>query len=242
MALRVVILVPRRADQGRRDELWAFTRSWLTEHHPDFEIVEGESPEGPFNRGAAINRAARSAGAWDVAIVHDGDNIVAPRRLTAAVEDAHLTGLATVAHDTYMYLDRESSDEILEHPRGPWWPRPQIDNVDTRYDPYIIHKHVSGVVVVPRVAWDATGGFAELTGWGSEDSLFLVLCNAFGGGVEWSRGTALHLWHEHAEADTTRVIRHRNKEILSIAKKFELRGELVKLRAYLKTLGHPIPE
>jgi hypothetical protein len=34
---------------------------------PDYRVVEGEHTEGPFNRSAAINSAAKLAGNWDVA-------------------------------------------------------------------------------------------------------------------------------------------------------------------------------
>ena len=240
--MKVVILVPRRADNGRRDTLWAFTKAWLTENHPTWRIIEGDSTadEGPFNRGLAINRAAAKAGKWDVAIVHDGDNIVHPAKLKAAVTLAHTSQHMTFAHDTYMYLDRESSDAMLAE--DAWFPRPQIDNVRTGYAPYIIHKHISGVQAVPRAVWDATGGFVEeLRGWGSDDSMFAVLCNVFGGGVQWVPGTCLHLWHEHTPSDTARVDVRRNREHLARAKRFERAQHPDQLRDYLATVGHLVP-
>lgn len=239
--MRVVILVPRRADGGRRDMLWDFTHTWLTSHHPDWDIVEGESPDGPFNRGAALNRAARDAGDWDIAIVHDGDNITAPAVLEEAVRQAAETSVTRIAHDTYMYLDRDSSDEIISNPTGPWWPRPQIYNVREAYSPYVIHKHVSGVVVVPRPVWTATNGFVEMKGWGADDSFHIVLCNALGGGVEWVKGTALHLWHEHNPADSTRIDRVRNRQQMMQAKLYERRQDREGLKRYLATLGHVVP-
>ena len=60
--MRTVILVPYRSDGDRRDQLWDFTRNWLQRHHPDYPIYLGPSPDGPFNRSAAINQAARDAG------------------------------------------------------------------------------------------------------------------------------------------------------------------------------------
>lgn len=239
--MRVVILVPRRADGARRDQLWAFTKTWLATQHPDWPIYEGESPDGPFNRGAAINAAARAAGVWDVAVVHDGDNVTAPARLLDAVEKAHATGITHIAHDTYMYLDKESSDEILANPTGAWFPRPQIYQVRPGYAPYVIHKHVSGIVAVPRRVWNITNGFVEFTGWGSEDSLHIVMCNALAGGVEWIPGTALHLWHEHAPADIDKVLKSRNRANMLRAKQLERRGDPVSLKRYLASLGHIIP-
>lgn len=239
--MRTVILVPRRADGGRRDQLWAFTKTWLTKNHPDWAIFEGSSPDGPFNRGAAINTAARAAGDWDIAIVHDGDNIVNPSKLREAVEKAYVSQITHIAHDTYQYLDEESSDWIIEHPEGPWWPRPQLYDVRQGYAPYMLHKHVSGVVVVPRAVWDKTGGFVELAGWGAEDSFHIALCNALGGGIEWVRGTALHLWHEHTATDTNRVLRARNRNTMLTAKQYERSRDVTGLKRYLAQLGHPVP-
>jgi hypothetical protein len=213
----------------------------LTTRHPDYEIFTGESPDGPFNRGAAINVAARAAGQFDVAIIHDGDNIVSPTALAQAVESAHSSGITHIAHDTYMYLEQESSDEIVANPAGPWWPRPQIYDVKDAYSRFIIHKHVSGVVVVPATVWTATNGFVELTGWGAEDSFHIVLCNALGGGVNWVKGTALHLWHEHADTDIQRELRRKNRQLMLRAKQFERRRDIPGLKQYLAELGHTVP-
>lgn len=243
--MRTVILVPRRADGGRRDELWAWVRSWLERNHPEWEIVEGASPEGPFNRGAAINQAARDAGQWDVAVVHDADNFASPAKLRLAVERAH-SGVTQVAHSTYQYLGQEASEEILQNPDGPWWPDLQLLDANPAtdskgYNRYNRHKHVSGIVAVPRRVWEVTDGFVELTGWGSEDSLHLVMCNALGGGVEWVSGSCYHLWHEHAGEDTTKDIRSKNRQEMLAAKRFERRGDIAGLKAYLAELGHPVP-
>jgi hypothetical protein len=244
--MRAVILVPRRADGGRRDALWEFTRAWLTRNHPDYDLFEGASPDGPFNRGAAINAAARAAGDWDVAVVHDGDNFLNPRRLVEAIGLAHSTGIAHIAHSTYLYLPKDSSDEILANPAGPWWPDLQINdanpNVDReRYNRYAIHRHVSGVVAIPKRVWAATNGFAELTGWGSEDSLHIVMCNALGGGVRWVPGACFHLWHEHNPEDINRVLRKRNRDRLLLAKHYEHNGDLAALKRHLVSIGHHVP-
>lgn len=238
--MRVVILVPRRSDGGRRDELWNFTKTWLMKHHGDWEIVEGDAPEGPFNRGAAINNAARQAGDWDYAVITDGDNIVHPEDLNKALELAKTTGLMTYPHDAYFYLDRESSDRITNGDM--WFVQPQIYNVRPGYTPFLIHKHISGIQVVPRSVWDATGGFVELQGWGSEDSMFAILCNTFGGGVEWVRHAACyHLHHDHNKADASEEDRKRNRGHLLNLKRLERRQSPRELRTYLLSLGHTVP-
>lgn len=240
--MKVVVLVPRRGDGGRRDELWDFTRAWLEANHPDYEIVTGDSPAGPFNRGAAINAAARAAGDWDIAIVHDGDNIVPPEQLREAVKRAHYTKVMHYAHDAYYYLDRRSSDRIMAGPDH-WWVVPQIYNGKVGYREHLLHKHISGVQAVPRSVWDATGGFVELTGWGSEDSIFAVLANTLGGGVEWVYGPCYHLFHDHAAADVERGLVAENRKQLMNIKRLEKTypRHPESLKEELRSMGHPVP-
>ena len=52
---------------------------------PDYRVVEGEHTEGPFNRSAAINAAAKLAGNWDVAVIADADTWVPYAQLDEAV-------------------------------------------------------------------------------------------------------------------------------------------------------------
>lgn len=217
--MKVAILVPRRADNGRRDELYAFTKAWLTEHHPDWPIIEGDAPEGPFNRGAAINNAARKAGDWDVAVISDGDNICAPAKLVEAVNIAAETGHMVFPGDTYCYLDEESSNQIMAAGGPGWWPRPQINVSPNRrdrtgYSPFMIHKHVSGIQAIRRDSWDKSGGFVELTGWGAEDSIFWTIVEAAGIPIEYLTGPIFHFYHDHAAADIEPGLRRANRQFL----------------------------
>ena len=241
--MKVVVLVPRRADGGRRDELWAFTKAWLERHHPDYEIFEGDNPlsEGLFNRSLAINRAAKAAGDWDVAIVHDGDNICEPEALEEAVAYAADHQVMTFAGDTYSYCSQANSDRMLR--TGRLISRPQIYDVREQYKRYLIHKHISGIQAVPRSVWEKTGGFFEnLNGWGSDDSIFAVLCNLFGGGVHWiPESTIIHFWHDHSKADTERSVVAANRVKLLTLKRFEHRKDRAGARAYMAELGHTVP-
>lgn len=224
--MKVAIVVPMRRGDPRREELWDFTRGWLEEHHSDWLLLEGDDKPGPFNRGYSINTAAKRAAEiinWDVLVIHDGDNVVSPAKLKTAVQLAHDTQIMHYAHDTYFYCDKESSDEMMAAYRvgGAWFPRPQIQNVKPGYAPYTIHKHVSGVQAVPREVWDNTGGFIEWPGWGGDDSVFAMLCNTIGGGVEWVKGTAIHFWHPHAPSDVVPLDIKRNRQRVLQMKRLE---------------------
>lgn len=231
MGIRTVVLVPRRLDHGRRDELWAWVRNWLTEHHPDYPICEGASPDGPFNRGAAINDAARKAGDWDVAIVSDADNIADPQTLERAVERAYLNGGCVFPFETYVYLDEFSSDRLMNE--NNWFVAP----LPPRWA--ITREHRSGIQCLSRTAYEQVGGFIELAGWGYEDCVTAWMLNIFTNGIEHLGGGAYHLWHPRLGDPETSSESVANRKVL--ADVMALSAVPDQLREYLRSGGHPIP-
>jgi hypothetical protein len=226
--------VPYRGDGGRRDQLWGFTRSWLELNHPDWEIIEGNSPNGPFNRGAAVNEAARQAGDWDVAVIHDADNIADPEVLVQAVERAHRGERCVFPFETYLYLNEYSTNRLIED--GSWFVTP----IEQRWGVMREHEHYSGVQAISRVAYDLVGGFPELEGWGSEDVIMGVMLKVFTNGVEYLQGSALHLYHgEGHEGPERQKYGEINREIQADVMGLSVMPE--QLREYLRAHGHPIP-
>ena len=72
---RIVILVPWRGGDDRREWLWDICRPWLERF--GWPIFTGDSV-GPWARAAAVNAAesaAEAAGGWDLALVADTDTI-----------------------------------------------------------------------------------------------------------------------------------------------------------------------
>lgn len=186
--MNVAVIVPRRSDGGRRDELWRWVKSrWESEH--DWPIHEGHHDEGPFNRSAAINRAARDAGAWDVAIVADSDSFVGKDQIEAAVDTCATTGQMTLAYDRFAYLSRAMSDQIMLGFDGDWTPGVE----------FWIPGTCSSMVVITRPVWDEAEGFDEgFVGWGGEDVAFSHKAQTFGGGLQRIPGFLWHLWHPPA--------------------------------------------
>lgn len=184
--MRVVGLTPRRADGGRRDVVAAWIRNrWETEH-PEWPLIEGHHNDGPFNRSEAINRAAEAAGEWDVAIITDADSFVGPDQLDQAVDLAARTGQITFAYDSFRYLNRPGSKQIMAGYLGDWFP----------FVEWTLTGTCSSMVVVPRSLWDQAGGFDPgFRGWGMEDVGFSLACQALGGGMQRVPGTVWHLFH-----------------------------------------------
>lgn len=183
--MRVVVLVPRRADGGRRDQLWAFVRDWYAQHHPDMDVVEGHHDDGPFNRSAAVNRAAENAGDWDLALITDADLIHPPAQLHRAIDVCQRTGKMTITYDTYRYLGEKMTNAVLAGFGGNWMTGCE----------FTMHGSCSGFFI-GRDLWDETGGFDEgFDGWGYEDSCYNRIAWTFGGGVQTIPGDVFHLQH-----------------------------------------------
>ena len=149
--MNVVILVPRRGGYPDRDRLWAFCRTWWLNDFPDWEIHEGEGPEGPFCRSHAINEAATKAGDWDVAVIIDADVLLDPHAVRAAVDLAVATDGMTLAYHRRVLLDGPATDKVLSGFRGNWndLGRQAADRFDA----------CSSAVVVICKIWDVVGGF-----------------------------------------------------------------------------------
>ncbi len=183
--MRVAVIVPRRPDGGRRDELWRYVRARWEREHPDWPIYVGDHLEGPFNRSAALNAAARAAGNWDAAVILDADAIIDPAQVRDAVDKAYDEDAMVIAYYRYCYLNRKMTDRIMAGFDGNYWPGVEWSMTNT----------CSTVVAVSRRLWDRVGGFDEgFQGWGFEDCAFSVACSAFGARLRVP-GEVWHLWH-----------------------------------------------
>lgn len=188
--MRVVVLVPRRADNGRRDHLWQYVKGRWNDLHPLFEVFEGEDETDlPFNRSAALNRAAKAAGDWDVALVVDADTFAGPTQIESAVLHAAITGRFTLCFDRWCALNQDMSDAIMKGFDGDWTPGVYASMGGT----------CSSLIAIPRELWDAVDGFDEgFVSWGGEDVAFWRACETLGGGFDRIPGDCWHLHHESA--------------------------------------------
>lgn len=203
--MRDVILVPRRDDNGPRDELWDGTvKPWWERHQSHMPIIEGYHTEGLFNRSSALNRASLLAGDWERAVIIDADVMCDPERVKEAVEIAGRTGSMVLPHSIRHDLSPDATGAVkrgeldpltidipmLKRPRRVIWHSYSVENG---------HPSVSSVVVISRRQWDEVGGFDEaFRGWGYEDTAFAAACETFGGIIRMP-GEVWHLWHPTAK-------------------------------------------
>lgn len=190
--MKTVVLVPYRSDSDRRDRLWDFTRDWLQRHHHDWPILVGESPDGPFNRSAAINHAAAQAD-WDIAIISDADTVVPPRQLRAAHARASLDDRLCAAFTSVAELTQVSTEHLLTTGDV------NLCTLEIEHLRTIDIETQSSVLVCNRFLWDKIGGFDEkFVSWGGEDNAFWKAATIVGGSPHRIFGHAFHLWHEWA--------------------------------------------
>ena len=190
--MRVVVLVPRRDDNGWRDELWGYVRSYLEREHSDWPIHEGHHDDGPFNRSKAINAAARQAGDWDVALIADSDTVTPPASLRTGAEMASALGYMVNCLDLRVLLNEGATRRIIEgrvDQRAAWRKASWVERIE--------YEAPSSAVVVRRDLFDRVNGFDErFVGWGHEDSAFRVACETVTGVPMLRVGAdAYHLWH-----------------------------------------------
>lgn len=197
---RIVILIPWRGGEERREWLWDICRPWLERF--GWPIYTGDSV-GPWARAAAVNAASAAAGDWDLALVADCDTIPDPGSIYRAMDWIRSTGGAARPHAERWMLTKEGS--LLAAQRGPGAIKP---------------KHLGklypggGLLVITREAWDKVGGFDEdFIGWGYEDSAMTMSLMKLG---LWERlpGEAWHLWHSGEQNKPRRESMNRYRALL----------------------------
>jgi hypothetical protein len=192
-----VFLVPRRNDNGHRDQLWQYARARWEQYFHDVAVVEGHHDDGPFNRAAAINRAARAAGEWDVGIIIDSDVLLSVSQVRAAIDSATSTGKVTWGHRRWRGIREDATVRLVADQRdlGAELNRDELDLIVERTNPL----SWSCCIAVPRPVFDDLGGLDErFKGWGFEDMAFQsVICGLYG--YERIEGDVVHLWHPRSE-------------------------------------------
>jgi len=202
-----VFLVPRRDDGGHRDRLWAYARARWERYFPEVAIFEGHHDDGPFNRAAAINRAARAAGDWDIGIVIDSDVLLSVSQVRAAIERAQATGRVTWAHRRWRGIREDAAVRVVADARdlGAELSRDELDLIVERTNPL----SWSCCFAVPRAVFDDLGWLDErFRGWGFEDMAFQsIIAGLYG--HERIEGDVVHLWHPRSEE---RIVKGENRE------------------------------
>lgn len=214
----VSVVVPWRADSGHRDAAWQYLRPrW----EATGEVVEGTRPDGPWVKALAV-RDALTRASGDLLVIADADVYCDPRPALAAVD----AGSAwAVPHLQVHRLTPEATAAVLAG-------GPLGGAVEQRPYRGMIG---GGVVVLPRVMYEACPLDTRFAGWGQEDQAWGIALTALHG-PPW-RGTAdlWHLWHPPQErisrSTGSMVGRYLLDQYVAAADEGRMREYLDRLRA-----------
>lgn len=196
--MKVSVLVPFRTDEGRRDALRDLVASRthyaLDAAGIDHEIVVSDDRRANhdlFNRGQAINLAARDA-TGDVLVIHDADTTYDSADAFARAVESTLSDRKWRLPTVYAQLTEAATDPVLQGR----FPREETLEHAGQTEWVGVGICWSGLVIVPREAFELVGGGDErYIGWGADDvALGLALDALYGRHVRYP-GAAIHLWH-----------------------------------------------
>lgn len=185
--LDVPVIVPFRDDGASRTRVW----SLIWEHYwPNCSLMLSGSPDGPFNRSAAINQGVDAFKNADVVVVADADSVTNPYALERAVGLARDTGKMVFPFHRWVSVYEDEAEDFLKT----WqldWDRPRKINP-------LSH---SAILVIPRNVWERVNGFDEhFKGWGFEDMAFFHAVKTLTGDPLRLEGDVFHIEHDRDPA------------------------------------------
>lgn len=189
----VSVLVPWRPDGADRDRAWACVRRWWAETHPDWRVVTGSCPPGPWIKALAVADALDRA-IGDLLVVADAD--VLTDGLAAAVKAVRNGAPWAIPHNLLYRLTPEATEAVYcgtaPHVGMPVTKKPHEGYAG------------GGITVIPREMYEAVPLDPRFAGWGSEDEAWsLGLRAVVGKPVRIDRP----MWHLHHEPQP-RLNRH----------------------------------
>jgi len=219
----VSVLIPYKPDNGLRDRLFKWVKTFYETMMPEVELCIGESFSVPFNRSQAINIAAKQA-TRDVFVIADADVFYDPQILVQGMKLLKQHPWV-IPYFTWKDLSKSSSEKLLVH--SPQWPLPfKVNYKERRFKK---SKPISGVIIVTRENFNLVKGFDErFAGWGREDNAFKdamnTICGPF---IRLNAASIYHLWHPKVGSRGNPNIDNNNNLYNRYAKK---RGNLEEMK------------
>lgn len=178
----VSVVVPWRPDGGPRDSAWEYLAWRWRRTHPNWQVVTGTAPDGPWCKAAAVAEALPRA-TGEVLIVADAD-VWCPGVTQAVDAVANGAGWA-VPHGLVHRLTPDATMAVLAG--GPLLgPVVQF--------PYRGYPG-GGMTVLTRETYEQVPLDPRFAGWGQEDESWALALTCLTG-APWRGDAPLwHLWH-----------------------------------------------
>lgn len=193
--MSVAVLVPWRTDDKVRLAVWAWLVQRWQQWCPDWEIVTGACPDGPWSKGAAIADALAQTSA-DVLVIADAD-VWCDRVASAVTAVEEGKAKWAVPHRLVKRLSEDATRRVLDG-------REALDRV-TDFTETHEGRAGGGVVVVSRDVLEGVPMDPRFTGWGQEDESWAVALRTMAGEPWRSDADLFHLWHPPADRQTRAV-------------------------------------
>ncbi|MFJ8255998.1 galactosyltransferase-related protein [Peribacillus asahii] len=198
MLEKVSIIIPFQTDNGPRAEAFKWIKQYYDHVMPEAELCLGIIDKDEINKSKAVNLAAKKA-TREIFVIADADIIFDPKLIVKAIEV--LNEAAWVVPFTGIYdIERSGTERLLK--TTPKWPIDVKSEECTKAN--WIYKGFAGkLIVIPRVNFEAVGGFDErFSGWGGEDDAFSLSVQTLCGKLVNSKGDIYHLWHPTSNYET----------------------------------------
>lgn len=199
----ISLLVPFRAEDAERQEIWDWLRAYWSYELRGAEVVMGRSDQRPFSKTQAVNDAARRA-RGDTFVILDADCYIdgeviqrCADRIYRSERDGYPLWFIPYRH--IYRLTPAATDRIkASDPRHPLrFPSPPaLADVESTLGSGFGHRFGALIQVMSRGAFKTVGGMdTRFAGWGGEDIAFVRALDTLYGPHKTTDNDVLHLWH-----------------------------------------------
>lgn len=190
----VTVLVPHsRGMDPSRTRAWRYAQEWWRREFPEWQLVIGRNPPGRWCKGAAV-QVGLNVATGATLVIADADCLVGPAALREAVTRVEAGAPWAVPHGPVVRYGPQLTAQVLERTQDPFAVAYRREDLDRA--PYEGFAG-GGILVVPRWAYEAVGGFPlRFQGWGSEDQALAVILDALVGRHWRGQAPLIHLHHE----------------------------------------------